>query len=71
MQFETDIKPLFREQDRQAMDFMFDLWSYEDVQANADDIVDRLEDGSMPCDSPWEDETVQRFRTWMDEGCPP
>ena len=31
MSFETDIKPLFREQDRTAMLGRFDLWNYDDV----------------------------------------
>jgi len=32
LSFEQDIKPLFRESDRRAMDFAFDLWDYQDVQ---------------------------------------
>jgi hypothetical protein len=31
MHFDDDIKPMFREQDRAAMRFAFDLWSHEDV----------------------------------------
>ncbi len=27
-------------------------------------------DGSMPCDGAWSSEHVQRFRAWMDAGCP-
>jgi hypothetical protein len=33
--FERDIKPLFREGDRQAMKWAFDLWSYDDVAGNS------------------------------------
>ena len=51
--FESQIKPLFRESDRRAMEMHFDLWSYDDVSANADPILERLRDGSMPCDGPW------------------
>ena len=51
--FETDIKPLFREKDRQAMRRAFDLWSYDDVVAHADAITQRLSDGTMPCDDAW------------------
>ena len=38
--FATDIKPLFREQDRRAMTFMFDLWAYErrQVQCQGDPV---------------------------------
>ena len=71
MSFVADIKPLFREQDRDAMDFVFDLWSYEDVKANADLILTRLEDGSMPCDREWSAEQIERFRSWIAEGCAP
>jgi hypothetical protein len=69
--FEKDIRPLFRESDRESMDFVFDLWSHDDVTANADGILERLEDGTMPCDAPWPDERIQRFRAWIDGGCEP
>ena len=71
MTFATDIKPLFREQDRESMDFAFDLWSFEDVRANAGMILQRIEDGTMPCDEPWEDEKIQKFRDWIAGGTPP
>jgi hypothetical protein len=48
MHFEQDIKPLFREGDRNAMRFAFDLWSPAEVAANADAILGRLEAGTMP-----------------------
>ncbi|QRP50380.1 hypothetical protein [Amycolatopsis sp. FDAARGOS 1241] len=70
MHFEQDIKPLFREQDRDAMTFAFDLWSLDDVSANADAILDRLEAGTMPCDEAWPDEQVAVFRRWIDAGKP-
>jgi hypothetical protein len=68
--FATDIKPLFRESDREAMDFVFDLWSYDDVKNNAELILKRIEDGSMPCDQEWSADQIARFRTWIAEGCP-
>ena len=37
--FDADIKPLFREKDRDSMLRAFDLWSYADVQAHADAIA--------------------------------
>ena len=69
--FEADIKPMFRESDREAMARAFDLWSYNDVVAHADAIADRLSDGTMPCDGAWPDEQVQRFRRWIEEGSAP
>ena len=68
--FEADIRPLFRAEDVEEMSWAFDLSSYEDVKENAEAIYDRLADGSMPCDGPWEAERVGRFRAWIDAGCP-
>lgn len=53
------------------MSWAFDLSSYEGVKENAEAIYERLADGSMPCDGPWEDDQVQRFRAWIDAGSPP
>ena len=68
--FERDVKPLFREHDRDAMSWAFDLESYDDVRANADNILERLSDGSMPCDDPWPEDWVELFRSLVDAGCP-
>jgi hypothetical protein len=68
--FERDIKPLFRLDDREVMEFAFDLHRYEDVRDNAALILERLEDGSMPCDGPWPDEQVERFRAWIEADTP-
>jgi len=68
--FQIDIRPLFRDGDVDAMEFAFDLRSYEDVQENAEQIYERLEDGSMPCDGEWPEEQVALFRTWIDAGTP-
>src|SRR5436305_15301647 len=46
--FARDIRPLFREDDRESMEFAFDLWNYQDVCEHAEDILERLTDGSMP-----------------------
>ncbi|MFI5611578.1 hypothetical protein [Amycolatopsis sp. NPDC051903] len=70
MQFEQDIKPLFREQDRDAMTFAFDLWSLDDVSAHAEAILGRLEDGTMPCDGAWPADRIAVFRRWVDAGKP-
>ena len=70
MRFEEDIKPLFREGDRNAMRFAFDLWSADDVATHADAILGRLEAGTMPCDEAWPAERVDVFRNWIDAGKP-
>jgi hypothetical protein len=68
--FARDIQPLFRENDREEMQFAFDLWDYDDVRAHAQEILNRIEDGSMPCDEEWPEEQMMRFRAWMDAGMP-
>jgi hypothetical protein len=70
--FERDVRPLFRERDRGAMLGVakFDLWEREDVAQHSQDILERLEDGSMPCDQPWPESQVSVFRRWVDAGMP-
>jgi len=69
--FAQDIRVLFRESDRLEMDYIFDLWEYDEVVENAESILLRLEDESMPCDGPWPDEKIELFRAWIAEGFPP
>ena len=66
--FETDVRPLFRPEDVESMLFAFDLSAYDDVRANAEDIYERLADGSMPCDKAWSADRLALFRRWIDEG---
>ena len=68
--FAEDIKPLFRERDRDSMKWAFDLWSHDDVTANGDAILGRLRDGSMPCDGTWPEEQIELFQRWVDSGAP-
>jgi hypothetical protein len=69
--FERDIRPLFRDEDIEAMEFAFDLASYDDVRENAEEIYDRLADRSMPCDGEWPEDQIARFRAWVDGGMMP
>jgi hypothetical protein len=71
LSFELDIKPLFREGDRSAMTFAFDLWSYDDVTKHAHRILPSVRAGVMPCDGRWPSEQVELFERWMDAGCKP
>ena len=68
--FETQIKPLFRERDRQAMQSRFDLWLYDDVSRHADRILMRLRDGTMPCDGAWLPAQIDLFQRWVESGKP-
>jgi hypothetical protein len=70
MHFDDDIKPLFRERDRDSMRFAFDLWSADDVSTHADAILARIEAGTMPCDGAWPPERVAVLRQWIDAGKP-
>jgi hypothetical protein len=68
--YQRDIRPLFREKDVTSMAKAFNLASYNDVRANADAILARVANGSMPCDGPWPPERVELFRSWLGAGCP-
>jgi hypothetical protein len=68
--FERHIKPLFRESDRESMEFAFDLWSHDEVAENSEVILARLREGTMPCDEPWPDEQIRMFEAWVDAGTP-
>jgi hypothetical protein len=69
--FEAKIKPLFRERDRRAMTFMFDLWDLEAVKTNAPAILASVSAGEMPCDGRWSEDQVVLFKAWMDGGFEP
>ena len=71
--FDNDVKPLFRERDRGAMLSVaqFDLWSRDDVAEHSQEILQRVEDGSMPCDESWPEERVATFRHWVESGMAP
>jgi hypothetical protein len=73
LSFAMDIRPLFRDEpDVKTMKRMgLDLSSYNEVKAKAEGIYARLEDGSMPCDSPWPKDQVSLFKRWIDEGMQP
>ena len=68
VRFDTDIKPLFRDKDRESMIRAFDLWSYTDVRTHADSIAERVKNGTMPCDGPWPAERVALFERWIEQG---
>jgi hypothetical protein len=62
---------LFRGRDQQSMKFAFDLWSYDDVKANAQAILGRLDNGTMPCDGAWPREQIAAFKRWLQSGMSP
>jgi hypothetical protein len=69
--FEEDIKPLFRQQDVSSMLVFgpFNLHSYDDVKAHADEILKRLRD-DMPCDGRWPETDIAKFEAWKNGGMP-
>ena len=68
--FSNDIKPLFREGDRESMIGFFDLWNHAEVVEHSDAIAERLRDGSMPCDGSWPDDQIELFDRWIEAGMP-
>jgi hypothetical protein len=52
------------------MKFAFDLWVYDDVVRHAPEILQRLENGTMPCDGAWPTQQVETFRRWVESGTP-
>jgi hypothetical protein len=68
--FDEHIKAMFRPRDQQSMRFAFDLWSYDDLAAHADDILARVRAGTMPCDGAWPKEQVDAFQSWVEAGKP-
>jgi CDGSH-type Zn-finger protein/truncated hemoglobin YjbI len=70
LSFAEHIKPLFRDKDRTSMSFVFDLWSYADVCTNASEILERVRNGTMPCDITWAAEKVAVFERWVETGTP-
>ena len=69
--FAAHIKPLFREHDRKSMAFAFDLWSQADVQTHAAGILERLQNGTMPCDGAWPLAKIEVFKRWTESGFQP
>jgi hypothetical protein len=66
--FERHVKPLFRSVDYESMAWAFDLSSYDEVKDHAAAILERLRDGSMPCDGEWPKEQVEPFQRWTETG---
>ena len=66
--FETHIRPLFRDEDVEAMSYWADLSEYSDVKKYAKEIYERVAAGSMPCDGRWDQARVDLFHEWMDTG---
>jgi hypothetical protein len=71
LQFSIDVKPLFRDFDRNSMLKAFDLWNYPDVVTHQDAILHAVESGAMPCDGAWPAARVAIVRRWIAEGSKP
>lgn len=66
--FELHIRPMFRATDKAHMGFAFDLWDYNDVVANADAVLARLQSDMPPTATggPWPEEWITLFQRWKD-----
>jgi hypothetical protein len=78
--FAANIRPLFTQLDIDHMSWFCDLSKFEDVKANAQEILNRLKGkgGSvMPPpptkggDGPWSADKIDLFRAWIEGGCQP
>jgi hypothetical protein len=75
--FAKNIRPLITDTDIKHMGFFCNLGSYDDVKANAADILSRLNGSGGPqmppksTGGPWPAPHVALFQTWMNEGCQP
>jgi len=74
--FDQDVKPLFTQTDRDHMTFMLDLWSYNDVKQNANEILDSVTNGRMPPPpprggGPWPQAKVDILKEWIKGGYQP
>jgi hypothetical protein len=63
--------PCSAKKDRDSMLKAFDLWSRNDVQVHQDAILQRLRDGTMPCDGAWPPEHIALFQHWTASGSAP
>ncbi|HJX85046.1 MAG TPA: hypothetical protein VJ723_11940 [Candidatus Angelobacter sp.] len=71
--FANDIKPLFTQVDRDHMHHlgMFDLFVYEEVKTNAEEILASVKSGRMPPPNEnrqWTPDKVQKFQDWINGG---
>jgi hypothetical protein len=49
----------------------FDLWSFTDVVAHQDAILDQVRAGHMPCDGAWPAQNVSLLAAWIAQGSRP
>jgi hypothetical protein len=68
--FARDIKPLFRDKDRDSMRRAFDLFDHADVAAHADAIAGAVRSGKMPCDGAWPADRIDLLQRWINAGKP-
>ncbi|HYN21186.1 MAG TPA: hypothetical protein VE078_09515 [Thermoanaerobaculia bacterium] len=70
--FANDIAPVFH-QFRGQMMWRFDLTSYDDVVANNQQILSRIQAKGMPPPpfQPLSDAQIKSFEAWIQQGFPP
>lgn len=76
LSFERDIRPMFTDLDVQHMKPAgIDLSDFADVKTTADAIYSTVSGGSMPPpasgEARWSTEMCERFKRWVEQGCPP
>jgi hypothetical protein len=71
LSFAKNIKPLFRQRDRDAMLSHFDLWECKDVASHSQAILGAIKAGAMPCDGAWPQEQIALLERWVEQGAAP
>jgi len=78
--FAIDIRPLLTPTDIDHMEWFCDLSNYNDVRANADQILRRLQAQDGPVmpppperggDGPWSQANIALFQSWIEGGYEP
>ena len=69
--FAADIAPLWRRTTSSRCSSPSTCASYEDVREHAEDIWERLDDGSMPCDEEGFAGAGRAVSAWIDGGTAP
>jgi twitching motility protein PilT len=70
LSFKSDIKPLFRSEDKVAHGWAFDLWEYSSVKEHAKEILERLLSGDIVPATGDAASAISLFEVWSGDPAP-